>query len=63
VFANGTPNTGEFGRAQVIRLAGSRTRQVVRLPRRVAAPTAATPHAMWATTQNGQLLPIGLTQR
>jgi hypothetical protein len=63
VFANGTPYIGELGRAQVIRLAGPRTPQIVQLPRPVAALTAATPHALWATTQNGQLLRIGLTQR
>jgi hypothetical protein len=63
VFANGTPYVGEPGRAQVIRLGGSRTRQILLLPRRAAALTAATPHALWAATQNGQLLRIGLHSR
>jgi hypothetical protein len=63
VFANGTAYIGELGRAGVIRRTGPRTPQIVHLPRRVAALTAATPHALWAITQNGQLLRIGLTQR
>jgi hypothetical protein len=63
VFANGTAYIGELGRAGVIRRTSPRTPQIVHLPRRVAALTAATPHALWATTQNGQLLRIGLTQR
>jgi hypothetical protein len=61
VFANGTPYVGEFGSARVIRLTGPRTPQIVLLPRPVAALTAATPHALWATTQNGQLLRIRLS--
>jgi hypothetical protein len=60
VFANGTPYIGELGRARVIRLTGPRTPQILHLPGRVAALTAATPRALWATTQNGQLLRIGL---
>jgi hypothetical protein len=59
VFAHGTPYVGEFG-TQVVRLAGSRAPQILHLRRRVAALTAATRHALWATTQNGQLLRIGL---
>jgi hypothetical protein len=63
VFANGTPYVGELGRAQVIRFTGLRTPQILHLPRRVTALTAATPNALWATTRNGQLLRIGLSSR
>jgi hypothetical protein len=62
VFANGTPYIGELDRARVIRLTGPRTSQIL-LPRHAAGLTAATARALWATTQNGQLLRIGLTQR
>jgi hypothetical protein len=63
VFANGTPYVGELDRARVVRLTGPRTPQILHLPRRVAALTAATPRALWATTQNGQLLRIALPSR
>jgi hypothetical protein len=63
VFAHGTPYIGVPGRAQVIRLTGSRNPQILHLPPRAAALTAATPHALWATTQNGQLLRIVLPGR
>jgi hypothetical protein len=60
VFAHGTPYVGQFGRAQVIRLTGSRAPQILHLRRRIAALTAATRHALWAVTQNGHLVRIGL---
>lgn len=60
VFAHGTPYVGELGSAQVVRLTGPPTPQIQHLGRPVAALTAATPHALWAITQNGHLLRISL---
>lgn len=63
MFSNGTTYIGELGSARVIRLAGLRAPQILHLPRRVAALTTATPHALWATTQKGQPLRTGLPSR
>lgn len=62
-FANGTPYIGELGSAQVVRLTGRRTPQVLHLRRRIDALAAGTPHVLWATTHNGQLLGIDLSTR
>jgi hypothetical protein len=53
--------TGSSDR-QLLRLTPPQRSQPLLVPK-IAELAAATPHALWVTTQNGQLLRIGLTQR
>lgn len=62
VFRHGTPYIGVSARAHFTPPTGPRAPRIVRLPRHTDALAAATAHALWATTDNGQLLRISLTQ-
>jgi hypothetical protein len=62
VFLHGSAYIGQSGGGQVTRLVRSRPPQILRLPQRATTLTASTPHTLWATTHNGQLLRIDLTR-
>lgn len=61
VLANGGVYVGDANNGRLVYLTPPNNVQILHGPK-AASLTAATPHALWATTRTGQLLRIDLTQ-